>query len=111
MWWSHIHLIVRAPNGRPIIGILAQDIQDDLTGSLANVPYTSYISASYVKFVESGGARVVPILINQPDEYYEMIFQSINGMMIPGGVASFDNSGKSNNAIANKSIAFPTYVQ
>jgi hypothetical protein len=29
---------------------------------------TSYISASYVKFLESAGARVVPVLINQVKE-------------------------------------------
>ena len=61
--------------------------------SIDNSNYTSYIAASYVKFVESGGARVVPILINQPDDYYGMMFASTNGLLIPGGAQDFDDSG------------------
>ena len=80
-------------NERPIIGVLAQDI-DSISSAMKGRNYNSYISASYVKFLESGGARVVPILIDQPDEYYQMIFDSINGMLIPGGAVDFDNSGK-----------------
>ena len=61
--------------------------------SIGNSNYTSYIAASYVKFVESGGARVVPILIDQSDDYYQMIFSSTNGLLIPGGAQDFDDSG------------------
>ena len=60
---------------------------------MGNSSYKSYIAASYVKFVESGGARVVPVLIDQPDEYYQMIFNSTNGLVLPGGTQEFDNSG------------------
>ena len=83
----------RMRNERPIIGVLAQDI-NSISSAMKNTNYNSYISASYVKFLESGGARVVPILIDQSDEYYQMIFDSINGMLIPGGAVDFDNSGK-----------------
>ena len=86
-----IHRSIR--NERPIIGILSQDLSSEDRASLDNSTYTSYISASYVKFVESGGARVVPILINQPDDYYQMIFRSTNGLLIPGGAQDFDDSG------------------
>ena len=61
--------------------------------SIGNSNYTSYIAASYVKFVESGGSRVVPILIDQSDDYYQMIFSSTNGLLIPGGAQDFDDSG------------------
>jgi len=43
--------------------------------------------------VEMAGARVVPVLINQPDEYYQMIFNKTNGLLIPGGAASILDSG------------------
>ena len=56
--------------------------------------YTSYIGAAYVKYVEMAGARVVPVLIDQPDEYYRMIFNKTNGLLIPGGAANILNSGK-----------------
>ena len=39
----------------------------------------AYIAASYVKYIESAGARVVPVLVNQTDLYYDMIFNSVNG--------------------------------
>merc|ERR1719288_616609 len=74
-------------NERPIIGVLAQECQPYFPESICN---TSYIAASYVKFVESGGARVVPVMINQPEEYYRTIFKSTNGLLIPGGDVSLD---------------------
>ncbi|KFQ20983.1 Gamma-glutamyl hydrolase, partial [Merops nubicus] len=46
---------------------------------------SSYIAASYVKFLESAGARVVPIRLNLSDEEYDKIFHSINGVLFPGG--------------------------
>lgn len=47
-------------NDRPIIGVLTQEISWHLDGKWPGV-FKSYIAASYVKFVEGGGARVVPI--------------------------------------------------
>lgn len=47
-------------NDEPIIGVLSQEISFYLDGKYPG-QYKSYIAASYVKFVEGGGARVVPI--------------------------------------------------
>jgi len=80
-------------NSRPIIGILAQELSRSLSEAYQAYNYTSYIGAAYVKYVESAGARVVPVLINQDDEYYEMIFNSTNGLLIPGGAVSLTESG------------------
>lgn len=44
----------------PIIGILAQEIAWHLDRHWPG-KFESYIAASYVKFVEGGGARPVPI--------------------------------------------------
>jgi len=52
----------------------------------------SYIAASYVKYVEGAGARAVPIRVNQPQEYYIELFNSINGLLIPGGGDNLKNS-------------------
>ncbi|XP_073969598.1 LOW QUALITY PROTEIN: gamma-glutamyl hydrolase-like [Rhodnius prolixus] len=62
---------------RPIIGILAQE-QD----APAN---NSYIPSSYVKAVESSGARVVPIFINESLQYYQEMMAALNGIVLPGG--------------------------
>ncbi|XP_072267229.1 gamma-glutamyl hydrolase isoform X2 [Pyxicephalus adspersus] len=45
----------------------------------------SYIAASYVKTLESAGARVIPIRINLSNEEYVKIFSVINGILLPGG--------------------------
>ena len=79
-------------NHRPIIGILAQELSVNLEKWYGD-NYTSYIDSSYIKYIEAAGARVVPVLINQPMEYYRTIFTSTNGLLLPGGVQSLD-SGK-----------------
>ena len=52
---------------RPVIGILTHP-GDGASGRLSNATNASYIAASYVKFVESGGARVIPLIYNEPSE-------------------------------------------
>lgn len=74
-------------NDRPIIGVLAQDLRSPKPNQIA------YIAASYVKFLESAGARVVPVMINRTLEEYKTLFNSINGILYPGGAASIFSSG------------------
>lgn len=54
----------------PVIGILAQEYVRFPVFHLMFPNHTSYIAASYVKMVESSGARVVPIMIGKDREYY-----------------------------------------
>ncbi|ELV09850.1 Gamma-glutamyl hydrolase [Tupaia chinensis] len=44
-----------------------------------------YIAASYVKYLESAGARVVPVRLDLKRSEYEKLFKSINGILFPGG--------------------------
>ncbi|XP_067341968.1 gamma-glutamyl hydrolase [Channa argus] len=74
-------------NDKPIIGVLAQEVRSPKPNTAA------YIAASYVKFLESAGARVVPVMINQTLEEYESLFNSINGILYPGGGVSIMSSG------------------
>ncbi|KAH9723301.1 gamma-glutamyl hydrolase 2 [Citrus sinensis] len=60
-------------NYRPVIGILSHP-GDGASGRLSNATNASYIAASYVKFVESGGARVIPLIFNEPEE---ILFEKI----------------------------------
>nr|XP_046146876.1 gamma-glutamyl hydrolase-like [Oncorhynchus gorbuscha] len=76
----------------PIIGVLAQEVDSPQPQK------ASYIAASYVKFLESVGARVVPVMINQTLEEYKTLFNSINGILYPGGDASIVSSGYANAA-------------
>lgn len=76
-------------NDRPIIGVLSQDV-------FHPQPHrNSLIAASYVKFLESAGARVVPLMINKTDDEYTRLFKSINGVLFPGGGVSLKSSGYS----------------
>ena len=36
---------------------------------------------------------VFPVLIDQDDDYYKMIFRKTNGLLIPGGAANILDSG------------------
>ncbi|XP_032326069.1 gamma-glutamyl hydrolase [Camelus ferus] len=82
-----------APHGRaskkPIIGILMQKCHSKDMKILGKY----YIAASYVKYLESAGARVVPIRLDLKVEEYQKLFQSINGVLFPGGSVNLKKSG------------------
>merc|ERR1719228_2905166 len=83
---------------RPIIGIVTQWYRDGAFPNLAEADnHTSFLSASYVKWIEAAGARVVPVIINIEDEdfteYFEEVFAGVNGLVIPGGATSIYHSG------------------
>lgn len=62
----------------PVIGVLTQN-------SLTHNPGKSYLAASYVKYLESAGARVVPIHYEADKANLTATFSMINGLLIPGG--------------------------
>lgn len=47
-----------------------------------------------MRWIESSGALVLPILLNQEDDYYERIFHKTNGLFLPGGDNSLNPSLK-----------------
>lgn len=71
-----------ALNLHPVIGILSQPSPD-----LPNNG-KSYIASSYVKFIESSGARVVPLIFGTPDDEIKELMSGLNGVLFPGGGAS-----------------------
>lgn len=79
-------------NNSPVIGILAQEYNHHAAFVRAFPNHRSYIAASYVKGVESSGARVVPIFIGQTREYYAQILSHINGVLLPGGGSNFNDT-------------------
>jgi gamma-glutamyl hydrolase len=72
---------VAAVNDSPVIGIMT------LPSEYNEYPSSdyAYLAASYVKFIESAGARVVPIPYEASNSTLETIFQNINGVLITGG--------------------------
>ncbi|XP_071725936.1 gamma-glutamyl hydrolase 2-like [Rutidosis leptorrhynchoides] len=71
-------------NYRPVIGIVTHP-GDGASGRLSNATNASYIAASYVKFVESAGARVIPLIYNEPLETLQMKLNLVNGVLFTGG--------------------------
>jgi gamma-glutamyl hydrolase len=67
---------VKMINMRPIIGILTQPDETDLL---------SFIDAAYVKWLESGGARVVPVPFDADEKESKRYFSSLNGLLLAGG--------------------------
>jgi gamma-glutamyl hydrolase len=55
--------------------------------------YSSYLAASYVQWVQAGGARAVPIIIGKDEQYYRELFSSLNGVLLPGGSAPLTGGG------------------
>lgn len=81
---------------RPIVGVLTQRLNvelDDFQVSAELVHENlTMIAASYVKFAESAGARVVPIHYDAPVEVLRELFGKINGIIFPGGGVSIFNT-------------------
>ena len=72
---------------RPVIGILTQPFWKN------NKKTPSYyIAASYVKWIESGGAIAIPIPYDADADLIHEIFGQINGILFPGGSAPLPDS-------------------
>ena len=74
-----------AQSTMPVIGILSLPM--DLPAPVAN--FSSYFVASYVKWLEAGGARVVPLLFDAPASATQALLAQLNGVLITGGAAAF----------------------
>jgi len=64
---------------RPVIGIVAQPVPMMLG--------VEYIAASYVKFVEAAGGRVVPLSYRGTNATTNELLGQLNGVLFPGGAA------------------------
>ena len=70
-------------NPRPVIGVLS------LPNTYPTVNAHSAFPASYVKFLESGGSRVVPIPYDLAPANLAALLAQLNGALFTGGDASF----------------------
>ena len=94
LYLSYITLSVNATD-RPIIGVVSVPCSVETQNCApAQVDFnaTSYIPSSYVKWIESGGGRVVPILGDADDAYIENLLSTLNGIVFTGGAAPLDTS-------------------
>ena len=89
-------------NERPIIGVFAQP--SDYPKLYPTDQY-SYIASSYVKFIESAGARVVPIPYDLPHDQLKKLFDSLNGLVFPGGSALLWDDDITHAKMSNMTLA------
>ncbi|XP_014521529.1 gamma-glutamyl hydrolase 1 [Vigna radiata var. radiata] len=101
---------------QPVIGIVSHP-GDGTSGRLSNATGVSYIAASYVKFVEAAGARVVPLIYTEPPEKLLKKLELVNGVLFTGGWAKsglyFETVTKIFKKILEKNDAgdhFPLYA-
>ena len=88
------------PPQTPIIGIVT--LPDDGDEPKAGVPYPpkakqinyTYISASYVKYVQMSGAQVVPIFAFNSTDYLDDMLSKVNGVLFTGGGIEFNMKNK-----------------
>eukprot|EP01059_Diplonema_ambulator_P007838 TRINITY_DN17351_c0_g1_i1.p1 TRINITY_DN17351_c0_g1~~TRINITY_DN17351_c0_g1_i1.p1 ORF type:complete len:314 (+),score=55.03 TRINITY_DN17351_c0_g1_i1:73-1014(+) len=76
---------------RPIIGIWAHPSTSTSPGCRG---MCEYIAASYVKWVEGAGGRAIAIPYNADNATMDGIFESVNGILLPGGSAELPKSAK-----------------
>lgn len=75
-------LAICIPDQAPVIGIYTQTN----FGDLPKDPSNTYISASYVKYMQTSGAQVVPIFAFTKDKsYFDKLLPQLNGVVFPGG--------------------------
>ena len=78
-------------NDFPIIGIFTQpstSTEGDCSGDCL------YLAASYVKYIEASGARVVPIDYHATETELEDLLGKINGVLFPGGGAAYPSAAQ-----------------
>ena len=78
-------------NLRPIIGIVSQMVTHEFTPNI--IDSRTYIAASYVKYLETAGAQVIPIIPSFGKRKIKQLVHSINGVLFPGGAARMNDSG------------------
>jgi gamma-glutamyl hydrolase len=78
-------------NNFPIIGVFAQPSTSSDAGCGGDC---QYLAASYVKYIESAGGRVVPIDYYSSKEHLDDQFSKLNGFLFPGGGSYFPSSAQ-----------------
>lgn len=68
----------------PIIGIVAQPYKTD----------QQYIAASYVKFIEMGGGRAVPLSYIASNQTTLSWLKQLNGVLLPGGGSDLPDAAR-----------------
>jgi len=83
-------LLLAVATDRPIIGILALPLTSPVLDRAQDSQ--RYIAASYVKWVEAAGARVVPLFYDYSEQHIQTLLSRLNGVLLTGGDDLASNS-------------------
>lgn len=75
----------------PVIGILSQPLHS-IQNDTNNNKNPHYIAASYVKWLEAGGARSIPIPYDADSALLDDLLDQVNAVLLPGGAAAYSDS-------------------
>ena len=78
-------------NERPVVALFTQPSTSTAGSCGGNC---LYLASSYVKYIESAGARVVPVNYYANTTELDAIFDSVNGFFFPGGGSAFPASAQ-----------------
>ena len=77
----HKQFLDLIPEGqKPIIGIITQGTTD-----MTYYDNFTMIAASYIKYIEAAGGKVVAVPYTADKESLGRIYENINGLLVPGG--------------------------
>jgi len=73
-----------------MIGVISQPLTDTMKGNSKFLGKTSYIYNTYIQWVESAGARAVPLLYDEDFSITQDKISKLNGVLYCGGSADND---------------------
>ena len=71
------------------IGIVSQPLNAIMRGDERFQGQHSYIADSYVKFLESEGARIIPLVMDEERKVTDEKLTQVNGVLFPGGAGDY----------------------
>ena len=72
--------------GQPVIAVMSQPMSETPTAGPGKRA-ADYLPASYVKWIELAGGRVVPVSYEATDAEVDGLFEQVNGLLLIGGDA------------------------
>ena len=78
-------------NLQPVIGIVAQTLEPEMLTDPRFTGYTYYVMSSFVKFLETAGARIIPLIPGTSEDQTRDLLSKINGVFLPGGDGDYED--------------------
>ena len=80
-------------NPNPVIGVVSQPISETLKKDPRFDGKETYIMQAYIEWLESAGARVVPLIMTDEQSVTDDKLSKLNGVLFPGGAGDYLDIG------------------